>query len=111
MYFIQTSKEPLLFAVLECLSTWQGDYPFPHSALLSLCASLLQSIPTLNDLCTSVSPFPSSPIDMQARGSSHVDVSNRLSVLILIEARIFRTIRVEFPAILLRNSIPRSVWS
>lgn len=31
---------------------------------------------------------------MQARGSSHVDVSNRLSVLILIEARIFRTIRV-----------------
>lgn len=48
---------------------------------------------------------------MQARGSSHVDVSNRLSVLILIEARIFRTIRVEFLALLLRNSIPRSVWS
>lgn len=32
-------------------------------------------------------------LDVQSRGSSHVDVSNRLSVLILIEARIFRTIR------------------
>lgn len=95
---LQTSREPLLFAVLECLSTWQGDYPFPHSALLSLCSSLLQFIHTLNDHCTSISPFPQFPIDMQARGSSHVDVSNRLSVLILIEARIFRTIRVEFLA-------------
>lgn len=68
--FIQTSKEPLLFAVLECLSTWQSDYPFPHSALLSLCSSLLQSIHTLNDLCTSVSTFPSSNRHAGARQQS-----------------------------------------
>ena len=89
----QSSKEPLLFAVLQCLSTWPSDFPFPHSSLVSLCSTLLQFIHTLNDLCTPPL-FPSSTADMQARGSSHVDVSNRLSVLILIEARIFRTIRV-----------------
>lgn len=47
----QSSKEVLLFAVLECLSTWGSDYPFPHSSLLSLSSILLQFIHTLHDLC------------------------------------------------------------
>ena len=82
----------MLFTVLQALSFWEGEYPFPHERLLPFSTSILQYIVKLKDL-RRYSLSPSRLVD-HSRGSAYVEVAHRLAILFTIEARLFSTLRV-----------------
>lgn len=82
----------MLFALLLALSKWEGDYPFDGNSLIHFASDLLAPLMQIKDLCNHV--LVCVIVVDRAKGSDYMEFSQRLAVLLTIEAHIYISIQV-----------------
>ena len=83
-----------MYPVLSAFSNWDEYLPFSPDSLMNFASSLLEPIHSLINLCIML--FIIYIIVHQSKGSDYMEISQRLSVLLTIEAHIYISIQVYF---------------
>lgn len=84
-----------MYPVLSAFSNWDENLPFSSESLTDFASSLLEPIHNLINLCIIFFFFIFSLVH-QSKGSDYMEISQRLSVLLTIEAHIYISIQVYF---------------